>query len=165
MRARVGAVLLVGLMSTGGCSPLVGYTNDLVDYRSGRTWFTRAPAGIGGTLGFVVGVPVDVVVAPVAWAVYRAQPRETRDVMSVFLFPSFVLWKVGTLMGSPFDAIEWVLWRSWHERAMTPEEREAIERAWDEKEYSEYPVEAVYPRVAPAVPAAAPKEAPKKGPK
>ncbi|MCA8954042.1 MAG: hypothetical protein KDE27_31330 [Planctomycetes bacterium] len=141
------AVLLGGLLA-GGCAPLVRYTNDLVDSTSGRTWFTRVPAGIGGTFGFVVGVPIDIVASPVSWAVYRSQPKETRDVMSVFLFPSFLLWQVGTLVGSPFDLVEWAVWRSWNERAITPEEREAIERAWDEQEYSEYPVEPVYPPTA-----------------
>lgn len=132
-----------------GCSPLVRYTNDLVDSKAGRTWFVRAPAGIGGTFGFVVGIPVDIVASPVSWAVYRAQPKETRDVISVFLFPSFVLWKVGTLLGAPFDLIECGVWRCRTDRPISPEEREAIERAWDAKEYSEYPVKAIYPKPAP----------------
>ncbi|MCR9244716.1 MAG: hypothetical protein NXI31_06775 [bacterium] len=148
LRSRAAAAALVLPLiapMAGGCAPLVRYTGELVDSESGRTWFTRAPAGIGGTLGFLVGLPVDVVAMPVSWAVYRSQPKETRDVMSVFLFPSFVLWKVGTLVGSPFDAVEWVVWRSWNEQPMTPAQREAIEREWDEKEYSEYPVKPIYP--------------------
>ena len=145
MAFRARAFVFLVLLICGGCTSLVRYTNDLVDKDSGRTWFTRAPAGVGGTLGFVIGIPVDVVASPVSWAVYRSQPKETRDVMSVFLFPSFVLWKVGTLVGSPFDLVEWAAWRSWNKKAITPEEREAIERAWDEREYSEYPVQAIYP--------------------
>jgi len=141
---RAAAALL--LVALGACSHVVRYTNDLVDARAGRTWFTRFPAAVGGTVGFVVGVPVDIVVSPVSWAVYRSQPRETRDVLSVFLFPSFVLWQAGVLFGTPFDAIEWAAWRSWHEPApLSPEEREAIERVWDEREYSEYPVTPIHP--------------------
>jgi len=148
MVLRSGLLVLAALLPLGSCSSLVRYTNDLVDSQSGRTWFVRVPAGIGGTLGFVVGLPVDVVVSPVSWAVYRSQPKETRDVMSVFLFPSFVLWKVGTLLGAPFDGVECGVWRCWSDRALSREEREAIERAWDEKEYSEYPVTPVYPKAA-----------------
>lgn len=146
MAIRRAALCTLLALATGACSPLVRYTNDLVDSRSGRTWFTRAPAGLGGTFGFVVGIPVDFVAMPVAWGVYRAQPKEERDVLSVFLFPSFVLWKVGTLLGAPFDALEWAAWRGWTERAMTQDEREAIERMWDERGYSEYPVTPIYPR-------------------
>lgn len=139
------AIVLPSLL--GACSPLVRYTNDLVDSRSGRTWFTRAPAGIGGTFGFTLGIPIDIVAMPVLWGVYRFQPKEERDVMSVFLFPSFVLWKVGTLVGMPFDFVEWATWRSWHETVLTQDERETIERLWDSRGYSEYPVTPIYPRV------------------
>ena len=128
------------------CAPVVRYTNELVDGRHGRTWFTRLPSTIGGTLGFAAGVPVDVVALPVTFVVYRAQPKETRDPLSVFLFPSFVLWKVGALVGAPFDAVEWGLYRAWRPRVpVTQEEREAIERQWDAREFAEYPVTPIYP--------------------
>ncbi|MEC8651913.1 MAG: hypothetical protein VXY92_05065 [Planctomycetota bacterium] len=65
------------------------------------------------------------------------------------MFPSFVLWKVGKLVGAPFDALEWAAWRSWQPAAsMTPDEREAIERQWDAREFSAYPVAPIYPRGA-----------------
>ena len=135
--------LLLGLSS---CAPLVRYTNELVDDRYGRTWFTRLPSALGGTTGFAVGVPIDVVALPATFIVYRSQPKETRDPLSVFLFPSFVLWKVGTLVGAPFDAVEWAVYRAWRSPApITPEEREAIERKWDALEFSEYPVRSIYP--------------------
>lgn len=138
------APLLVLLVSS--CAPIVRYTSELVDDRHGRTWFTRLPSTVGGATGFAVGVPIDVVALPATFVVYRTQPKETRDPLSVFLFPSFVLWKVGTLLGAPFDAVEWVTYRSWQDPApVTPEEREAIERKWDELEFSEYPVVPVYP--------------------
>lgn len=136
------------LLCLAACTPVVRYTNALVEGRDGRTWFTRLPAAIGATTGFAAGFPIDLVVLPVSWVVYRTQPRETRDPLSVFLFPSFVLWKAGALIGTPFDLVELVAWRSWQgEKPRTQEEWEAIERQWDAKEYTEYPVTPLYPRV------------------
>lgn len=134
------------VLFVSACAPIVRYTSELVDDRHGRTWFTRLPSTIGGATGFVAGVPIDIVSFPATFAVYRSQAKETRDPLSVFLFPSFVLWKVGTLLGAPFDAVEWLAYRSWQDPApVTPEEREAIERQWDELEFSEYPVVPIYP--------------------
>jgi hypothetical protein len=125
---------------------VVQYTDQLVDAQHGRTWFTRLPATIGATTGFTVGVPIDIVVSPLAYVVYASQPRETRDPLSVFLFPSFVLWKAGALLGAPFDLVEWAAWRSWQpDVPITQEEREAIEREWDAREYTEYPVTPLFP--------------------
>lgn len=147
---RYAAAVLGACIAAGGCTPVVRYTNELVDGRHGRTWFTRLPATIGGAAGFTIGIPVDIVALPVTWLVYRSQPRETRDPLSVFLFPSFVLWKGGALLGAPFDAVEWALYRNWRtEPEVSPDEREAIERQWDTREYPEYPVTPIYP--APAV--------------
>ena len=128
---------------------MVRYTNELVDGEHGRTLFTRLPTALGGTVGFTVGVPADIVALPLTWVVYRTQPKETRDPLSIFLFPSFVLWKVGALIGTPFDVVEWGLWRWWQPTpAVTQEEREAIERQWDAREFTEYPVTPIYPSVA-----------------
>ena len=146
---RLATALLpcVALLAMGSCAPVVRYTSELVDDRHGRTWFTRLPSTVGGTLGFAFGVPIDIVSLPVTLVVYRSQPKEARDPLSVFLFPSFVLWKVGTLVGAPFDAVEWAAYRSWQDPApVTPEEREAIERKWDALEFTEYPVTPLYPR-------------------
>jgi len=138
------APILVLLVSA--CTPVVRYTSELVDDRHGRTWFTRLPSTVGGAAGFACGIPIDVVALPATFLVYRTQAEETRDPLSVFLFPSFVLWKVGTLIGAPFDAVEWAAYRSWQDPApVTPEEREAIERQWDELEFTEYPVVPIYP--------------------
>jgi len=129
----------------------VQYTDELVDGQHGRTWFTRLPATIGATTGFAAGIPIDIVASPLAWVWYRSQARETRDPISVFLFPSFVLWKAGALVGAPFDLVEWGVWRSWQPAVpITQEEREAIERAWDAREYTEYPVTPLYPLPASA---------------
>lgn len=143
---RAGGLLAVACAMTA-CAPLVRYSNDLVDPDGERTLLTRLPATVGATTGFAVGVPLDVVAIPAAWVVYRSQPRETRDPLSVFLFPSFVLWKVGSLLGAPFDVVEWGTWRWWQAPVpMSDEEREAIERTWDERlYYTEYPVTPIYP--------------------
>ncbi|MEO6594154.1 MAG: hypothetical protein ABIP94_05325, partial [Planctomycetota bacterium] len=131
---------LLGLASSSGCTQVVRYTDELVDARFGRTWVTRLPATVGATTGFAVGLPIDIVSIPVTLIAYRSQQKETRDPLSVFLFPSWVLWKAGALLGAPFDLVEWGLWRSWQPAVpITQEEREAIERAWDAREYSEYP--------------------------
>lgn len=141
--SRLGAAAFAVL---AGCSPVVRYTDSLVDARYGRTWFTRLPATVGATTGFAVGVPVDIVALPLTYVVYRTQPRETRDELSIFLFPSFVLWKAGALFGAPFDLVEWGLWRSWQPALpRTQEEWEAIEREWDAREYTEYPVTPLHP--------------------
>lgn len=150
-RRLAGAALPAALAVLAGCTSVVRYTEELVDERHGRSWFTRFPATLGGTAGFVVGVPVDVAAFLPAWLVYRSQPKETRDPLSVFLFPSFVLWKVGTLLGAPFDLVEWGVYRAWQdEPALSQQEREAIEREWDGREYySEYPVTPIHPLVPP----------------
>ncbi len=149
----LGVGLGFSLLGLGACSQVVHYTDELVDARHGRTWFTRLPATVGGTAGFVIGVPIDIVAIPASWVVYRTQAKETRDPLSVFLFPSFVLWKTFALIGTPFDVLEWAAWRSWQPtRPITQEEREAIERAWDKEGWSEYPVTPIYPNVPKAPP-------------
>ncbi|MGC6489280.1 MAG: hypothetical protein ACON4Z_16660 [Planctomycetota bacterium] len=146
-RATISALLLALSALGGGCTSVVRYTNELVSDEHGRTYFTRAPSALGGTVGFAVGLPVDVAALPATFVFYRSQPKETRDVLSVFLFPSFVLWQSGLLLGVPFDAVEWAAWRSWQApRPLTPAEREAAERAWDAEEFSAYPVTPIYPR-------------------
>ena len=129
------------------CTSVVRYSDGLVDPQAGRSLFTRLPASIGATTGFALGIPIDVVALPVSWVVYRSQPRETREVASVFLFPSFVLWKVGVLFGAPFDAIEWSLWRSRSPATgMSDAQREAIEREWDARgAFPVYPVTPIVP--------------------
>lgn len=146
-RSRLGAAALVAVVAgLASCSSVVRYTEELVDARYGRTWVTRFPSTVGGTVGFVVGVPIDIVALPVSWGFYRMQPKETRDPLSVFLFPSFVLWKAFALVGAPFDLLEWAAYRGWRSPApITQEERDAIERTWDEEGWSEYPVTPIYP--------------------
>lgn len=145
-----GAACLVLAAALCACAPVVRYADALVDERGGRSLFTRVPAALGGTAGFVAGIPIDVAAFVPAWLYYRSLPRDTRDPLSVFLFPSFVLWKCGVLVGAPFDGVEWVFWRSWQESPpLTAAEREAIEREWDSRCYfGEYPVTPIYPAPA-----------------
>lgn len=145
---RFRCLFLIALLLSGGsCASVVRYTSDLVSSEQGRTYFTRVPAAFGGTVGFAAGVPIDIAAFPATFVIYRAQPKATRDPLSVFLFPSFVLWKAGILVGAPFDVVEWTLWRCWQATPLiTPEQREAIERQWDTKEFSVYPVTPIYPR-------------------
>lgn len=143
------AAMLAAAAVFGGCASAVRYSDDLVSAKSGRTPFTRAPATIGGIVGFLVGIPLDVVAFPGTYLVYKSQPAATRDPLSTFLFPSFVLWRVGTLFAAPVDAIEWGVWRWWQpEESLTPEEQERIEAELDalHQQWTDYPVEWVYPR-------------------
>ncbi|MFY9343867.1 MAG: hypothetical protein WAT39_15360 [Planctomycetota bacterium] len=159
---RALAALAIAFAATG-CTPFVRYTEELVDADYGRTPFTRYPAAVGGTVGFAVGIPIDVAAFIPAWIVYRSQPRETRDAVSIFLFPSFVAWRVGLLFGAPFDLVEWCTWRAWQApRELTAAERDAVEREWDLRgNYPEYPVTPIYP---PPPPPAPPKPAPAPAP-
>lgn len=144
---RRGPLLGLAAMLVAGCAPIVRYTDELVSARSGRTFVTQTPATFGGVVGFLVGVPVDVVALPATYAVYASQDEVTRDPLSIFLFPSFVLWRVGVLISAPIDLLELVTWRWWQPGdALTPEERERREAELDELEWPDYPVEPLYPR-------------------
>jgi hypothetical protein len=146
----IAAGLLAGCLATG-CTQVVRYSESLVSDPD-RTLLTRLPATVGGTAGFVIGIPIDIAAVVPLWLFYRSQPQETRDPLSVFLFPSFVLWKMGALLGAPFDVVEWATWRGWQPaKPLTQEEREAIERDWDSRlSFPEFPVTPIYP--APASP-------------
>lgn len=145
-RQRMSRLLACCLPLLASCTQVVQYTDALVDARTGRTAFTRVPATMGGIIGFVAGVPVDIAALPVTYVVYSTQDEVTRDPLSIFLFPSFVLWRLGSLLGAPFDAVEWAVWRSWQRGdALTREERELQEAEIDALEWPDYPVEAVYP--------------------
>lgn len=145
-RAACSALLAIAMGCTS-CSQLVRYTDDLVDARSGRSLFTRTPATVGGVVGLVVGVPVDIVALPVTYAVYASEDPLKRDALSTFLFPSFVLQHVGQLLGAPFDLIEWSAYRAWQEpETLTKEEVERREAELDVVDYSVFPVTPVYGR-------------------
>ena len=108
--------LLLALCLLPACSQTVQYTDELSDPRTGRSWFVTAPANVGGFVGFVLGIPADLVALPATFTVYRvqrAQNKLTADPISTMLFPSFVLWRAGTLIATPFDMLEYVAIRAW----------------------------------------------------
>jgi hypothetical protein len=139
--------LLLACALLPACSQVVRYTDALTDVRTGRTLFVRLPATFGGFVGFVAGVPVDVVALPVSYPFYLSQPEgESRDAMSMLLFPSFVLMRVGELLAMPFDGVEYAVWRGWTAPAeLTPENRARLERKLDQEQWESYPVEPLYP--------------------
>lgn len=138
---------LLLLFLLAGCSQVVRYTDELVDSRTGRTLFVRTPATFGGVVGFLAGIPVDIVALPVTYPVYKAQDEGTVDPLSIFLFPSFVLWRAGVLIGTPFDVLEFLVYRMWlPEDTLNAEERERLELQIDEDTLPNHPVEWVYPR-------------------
>jgi hypothetical protein len=146
---------LVAAALLGGCTTFVRYTGELTDSRSGRTLFVTAPATFGGFLGFLAGLPVDIVALPVTFLVYEMQKSQgvvEPDPLSTMLFPSFVLWRTGTLIAVPFDAIEFSIWRNWQPPpSMTASERAALEYELDQQTLPRYPVEPVHPIRDPGV--------------
>jgi hypothetical protein len=141
---------MLTLFSQVGCSGVVQYAEDLTDRRTGRTWFVRTPAAVGGFVGFGVGVPVSVVALPVTYVIYesaRRQDAASVDALSTLLWPSFVLWRGGNLLGTPFDAVEWASYRAWRGPVqLTEAEREDVETQVDAQCLPSYPVEPIYPR-------------------
>lgn len=149
LKRALAQVALAGLavLSTG-CETFVRYADELKDKRSGRTLFVRAPAQLGGTVGVVVGVPLDVVVSPVTYTIYSAAAEDdgTTDPVSYLLFHTFTLWKVGSMLGAPFDTLEFVCWRAWQpEDNLSAQERESLELKEDRRALPRYPVEPIYP--------------------
>lgn len=114
-RLRMGLACL-GLTWLSSCV-LVVYSDDLVDESTGRSNFVTQPASIGGIVGFIVGVPVDIATLPVSYVVYSVQKdadEEGVDPLSTLLFPSFVFWRAGVLaIGAPFDLLEFAFYRAW----------------------------------------------------
>lgn len=141
------------LMLALGCAEMVQYTDELVDRRTGRTLLVRTPATLGGVVGFVVGVPVDIVALPVTYLVYTNQKSDqsaAADPLSTMLFPSFVLWRAGTLVAVPLDALEFIVYRAWlPPPTPTRQEQEAFEVEQDERTLPVYPVEPIFPRGGP----------------
>jgi len=150
MRGKSRYAVLGVAFALAGCAQIVQYTDELRDERTGRTVIVRSPATVGGIAGFALGAPVSVVALPATWGVYRYQKARTplqADPTSTLLFPSFLFWRVGTLLlGAPVDLLEWGFWRAWRD-APTPNaaEREAIELRHDEEVLQNYPVEPIFP--------------------
>ncbi len=102
------------LLSLSSCSFLVNYTDRLVDPGTGRTPIVTWPARFGWGLGFVAGLPLDLVGAPLSYGVYKAGDSQDPGYLFYFLFPSLVTSQVGTLiLGAPFDLLEFLTYRWW----------------------------------------------------
>ena len=145
------------LVLAASCADVVRYTHELNDPSSGRSLFVTTPASLGALCGFVAGVPVDVAALPVTLPIYLLQDDEESpaDPLSTMLLPSFVLWRAGTLVAMPFDAVEFVAWRMWQPpETMSGEEREEWESRLDRKALPTYSVEWAYPRKPSADPPA-----------
>ena len=141
------AAALLGLCLLTGCAHVVRYTDELVQPQTGRSLLVRLPATFGAIVGFGVGLPIDIAALPVTWTLHMSQDDSARDPLSTFFFPSFVLWRIGSLIAVPFDALEWT-WRS-SASELGPEERERFERELDAKCWDVYPVHVFYPRPVP----------------
>ncbi len=132
-----------------GCRQFVQYTDELTDARSGRSSFVTTPAALGGSAGFLVGIPAVIGALPVTYGVFAYQRSADplgADAVSTLLFPSFVCWRVGKLLGSPFDFLEFASYRAWRSpETLTREERAEIEFNHDEKTLPSYPVRPIYP--------------------
>lgn len=149
MSHRIRLLLLLAVLPVAGCSQFVQYTDELNDARTGRSAWVTTPASIGRFLGFLAGVPIDVLALPVTYVAYRVQKSDDpirADALSTMLFPSFVLGRVGTLAAVPFDSVEYLVHRGWiDETPMTQAQRAEFEDLLDRDTLPQYPVEAVYP--------------------
>ncbi len=145
---RTAALLLLWL-SAGSCASVVQYTDELRDERTGRSVVVRSTAAAGGAVGLVAGLPVSLAAVPVTYVVYlteKARSPLRADPLSILLFPSFVLWRAGSLLAAPFDLVEWALFRAGaDDLTPTAEEQERIELEHDERVLQSYPVEPIYP--------------------
>jgi hypothetical protein len=143
---RLAAVATLALLTS--CAQLVQYTDEIVDRRTGRSLLVTVPATVGGFAGFVIGIPADIVALPVTLSVYQFQKDEPdADPVSTLLFPSFALWRAGTLIGTPMDVLDYALLRSWRaERTINADEQNEIEYQMDLDTLPSYPVTPVYPR-------------------
>lgn len=151
-------VAALGLALLSGCADFVRYTDELVEPRTGRSFVVTGPASLGGLVGFVAGLPVDVVALPVTYPIYRSQAAEdpvSADPTSTMLFPSFALSRVGRLvLGAPFDVLEYGVYRAWRSpQGPGREDQEAFEILRDQETLQIYSVEPVLPRGAATRPA------------
>ena len=117
------SLVLSCLLFLGSCGALVEYSDQLIDDTSGRSPIVTKTASLGGIVGFVLGVPLDILGLPITYVVYTVQKddeEEGVDPLSTILFPSFVLWRTGVLaLGTPFDILEYTFYRAWARPAAT----------------------------------------------
>ena len=69
MARLAGAASASLALLAAGCAQLVEYSDSLIEPTTGRTALVIWPATAGQLLGFVIGVPVDLVGFPITWSV------------------------------------------------------------------------------------------------
>ncbi len=148
-RARKRNLLLALCLFSPACGPLVQYTDELRNRHGHRSVFVTGPAQTGAVLGFLVGIPLDVGFLPVTYVIYQVQKSrqpETADWLTTMMFPSLATLGFGTLLGAPFDLIEYSVYRAWRPpESLTEEEQRELEYQIDEETLPRYPVETLYP--------------------
>lgn len=153
MRSTASSLLVVTLWTVTACdqlAPVVRYTDELTNEYTGRTALVRVPAEAFGMVGFVSGIPLDLVALPASYVFYEMNknlpPGQATDAVTIFLFPSFVLWRGAILLAAPLDAIEFLCYRVFlPAKTMNPFEQEDLENRIDRETLPRHPVEPLYP--------------------
>jgi len=151
--AACSLLLLTALGVTTACdqlAPVVRYTDELTSENTGRTALVRVPAEAFGFVGFIGGIPLDLVALPATYVFYEMNknlpPGQATDAVTIFLFPSFVLWRGAILMAAPLDALEFVAYRVFlPAKTLNPFEQEDLENRLDRETLPRHPVEPLYP--------------------
>ncbi|MEE9126943.1 MAG: hypothetical protein V3U11_07365 [Planctomycetota bacterium] len=149
-----GSVLGAALLTITACdqlAPVVRYTDELTNPDTGRTALVRAPAEVFGFIGFVGGIPFDILALPATYTYYKLNqslpPGQATDAVTIFLFPSFVLWRSAVLFAAPLDALEFLAYRAYLPPAtLNYEEQEDLENRLDRETLPRHPVEPLYPK-------------------
>jgi hypothetical protein len=153
LRRVAGSLLLAIVPILTSCdqlAPIVRYTDELTNDATGRTLFVRGPAEVFGFIGFVGGIPLDLVALPATYTFYEMNkslpPGQATDPVTVFLFPSFVLWRGALLFAAPLDAVEFLCYRAYlPAKTLNREEQEDLEHRLDRETLPRHPVEPLYP--------------------
>lgn len=157
MRRVALSLLLVVSWSATACdqlAPVVRYTDELTNENTGRTPFVRYPAQGFGFVGFIGGIPFDLIALPATYTFYEMNkslpPGQATDSVTIFLFPSFVLWRSAILLAAPLDALEFAVYRAFlPPKTMNPFEQEDLENRLDRETLPRHPVEPLYPVIKP----------------
>lgn len=82
----------------------------------GRPAWVRVPAGVGAWIGGIVGGVASIVLLPVTYPISLLADDGLGEYGSAdfMFFPALGLASVGhALVGTPFDAVDWVFHRAW----------------------------------------------------
>ncbi len=161
MRRAALSLLLATLLTATACdqlAPVVRYTDELTNEHTGRTSFVRGPAEVFGFIGFIGGIPFDLVALPATYIFYEMNktlpPGQATDSVTIFLFPSFVMWRGAILLAAPLDVVEFAFYRAFlPTKTLNPFEQEDLENRIDRETLPRHPVVPVYPVVKRSDPA------------